>query len=65
MQLNLSLMVQLDKCATCLSILLTTVSWDGTEKVTDTRAVTQSLSLSHYHTNGGGEFRVGFLVSKR
>ena len=38
-------MVQLDKCATCLSILMTAVNWDGTEKVMDTRAVTLSLYL--------------------
>ena len=38
-------MVQFDKRATCLSILMAAVNWDGTEKVMNTRAVTLSFYL--------------------
>ena len=38
-------MVQLDKYATCLSILMAAVNWDGTEIVMDTGDVALSLTL--------------------
>ena len=38
-------MVQLDKCATCLSISMAAVNWDGTEIVMDTGDVALSLTL--------------------